>query len=336
MALTVPIDTGWHPLVEGIPPGWASGWGRDRHGLFAELTVEVPGDWRGVVQRLRWIPPGQFRMGSPEDEPERYNQESPLIEISLVHGFWLFDAPVTQALWQAVMGDNPSEYKSAQRPVETVSWDDAQRFIAAMNTRFAGLDLRLPSEAEWEYTCRAETTTATYAGPLEIVGTNNAPVLDAIAWYGGNCGRNWDLENGFDISVFPDKQYDDQKGGTRPVKGKHPNSWGLYDMLGIIWEWCADVWSESHEGANIRGHPRQAGSQQDASRVIRGGSWRNAARVVRAASRYGLDAGSRSIILGFRCAGGHVVSSGKLGTDAHGREAEPRLASADPNRAERG
>lgn len=253
----------------------------------------------GVTQLLRWIRPDRFRMRSPVDEPGRVVTEGPEHEVTIGRGFWLFDTPCTQALWQAVMGENPSRFKSPDRPVENVSWDDCQVFLELLNERVAGLELCLPSEAQWEYACRAGTKTASYVGPIEILGKNNAPSLDPIAWYGGNSGEGFDLDDGYDSSGWRDKQYPHTKAGTRPVKKKKPNAWGLYDMLGNVWEWCSDGHPES--GPATVTDP--IGSLESGSRrVRRGGSWHNDARSVRSAYRRWSDPGRRSDNLGFRCA----------------------------------
>ena len=292
--------TAHHPLMHGHPPDWASGWGEDRYGVWVELTLGE------ATQRMRWIGPGRFLMGSPEDEPGRYGEadhegrynEGPRHEVRLSCGYWLFETPVTQALWDAVMGSNPSRFVDPARPVEQVSWDDATEFLAKVNARVPDLDLVLPTEAQWEYACRAGTDAATYAGPMEILGERNAPILDAIAWYGGNSGVGFELENGYDSSGWREKQYEHNRAGTRPVALKVPNAWGLYDMLGNVWEWCADDLGKY--GSDQVNDP--VGSLDNAQRALRGGSWVNYARYVRAAGRYADDRDDRDDCIGFRCA----------------------------------
>jgi formylglycine-generating enzyme required for sulfatase activity len=280
-------------------PDWADTIGRDEFGVF--VTIVVPAlRGRPVVQRLRWIPPGQFMMGSPDDEPGRWDNEGPRHQVTIGDGFWLFDTPCTQALWRAVMGRNPSEFKSSARPVETVGFDDVQRFLVRLNQRLPGLDLVLPSEAQWEYACRAGTETATYAGPMVIPGDNNAPVLDKIAWYGGNSGVGFDLKIGEDSSGWPDKQYPHTRAGTRAVATKAPNPWGLYDMLGNVWEWCADYGHGNYDGAPDDGSAWLDPGEGEAVRVVRGGSWNVVARYVRAACRSRYDPAFRCNALGFR------------------------------------
>jgi formylglycine-generating enzyme required for sulfatase activity len=291
-------------------PPWARAVGRDRFGLWAELRVAD-----GVVQRLRWIPPGRFLMGSPQNEAGRDTDEIQHEE-TIERGFWMFDTPCTQAVWEAVMGGNPSRFRSPTRPVEQVTWHDCKDFLARLNGRLEGLELSLPSEAQWEYACRAGTTTATYVGDLKILGLYHAPVLDGIAWYGGNCGVGFDLAEGVDTSGWREKQYDFGRGGTRPVGQKRPNDRGLYDMLGNVWEWCADAYR------SYRGGQEPA----SADRVLRGGSWVSYARYVRAAYRHSSEPGSRDGFVGFRCAefSGRQEPDGFEPASDPERVAEPR------------
>jgi len=303
-------------------PKWASAIGRDRYGLWAELTIEGNAAkpptkrafWRRktapskappvpVRQRLRWVPPGRFLMGSPPDEEGRFPNEGPQHEVTIAEGFWMFDTPCTQALWEALMGENPSEFKSPDRPVENVSWDDCRKFVESINEKLrlekAGLSLSLPSEAQWEYACRAGTMAATYAGPLKAQGANNAPILHEIAWYGGNSGIEFELSNSWDASKWPEKQFEFSKAGTHPVARKKANPWGLYDMLGNVWEWCEDVWVQDYTESS---RAATAADSAFAHRVIRGGSWGNDAQGVRAAYRYPYRPSGRDRYLGFRCA----------------------------------
>ncbi len=254
-----PPGTWAHPLQRGVPPAWASEWGEDRlHGPWCAINV---GD---VVQRLRWIPPGVFWMGSPEDEEGRFPDEGPRQLMSIESGFWIFDTPCTQGLWEAVMGANPSRFKVADHPVESVSWQECQEFLTSLNSRLDGLQLSLPSEAQWEYSCRAGTGTARYSENL-----------DGIAWYGANSGRQ-----------------------THSVGSKEANSWGLYDTLGNVREWCADVWADDYSD-----RARASASESpSARRVVRGGSWLIGAQGVRAAFRDRQEPSARGVDLGFRCA----------------------------------
>ena len=328
-------------------PKWASAIGRDKYGLWAEFTIEgnvaKPPTKRAakkksappmvplgpVRQRLRWIPPGRFLMGSPPDEEGRYSGEGPQHEVTIAEGFWMFDTPCTQALWEALMGENPSEFQSPNRPVENVSWEDCRKFVEKINEKFdfekVGLSLSLPSEAQWEYACRAGTTTATYAGPLKIEGSNNAPILDAIAWYGGNSGIDFELSNGYDASKWPEKQFEFDKAGTHPVARKKANPWGLHDTLGNVWEWCKDVWVEDYTEKSRAAVSYSA----SALRVVRGGSWSRLARSVRAAFRNHDERSHRNYDLGFRCAEFRqgVVSGARQGSEAVTAAGEVTLGS---------
>jgi len=294
-------------------PTWASEAGRDRHGLWAELKIGPK-----VSQRLRWIYPGRFQMGSPEGEAGRFENEGPQREVRIERGFWIFATPCTQELWEAVMGENPSRFRSPTRPVEQVSWEDCRNFLERLNGRVEDLVLSLPSEAQWEYACRAGTETATYAGDVEILSDFNAPVLDGIAWYAGNCGVGFELTDGRDMSKLRDKQHKFERGGTRPVGLKLPNAWGLHDMLGNVWEWCADAYREEGSGE----------SKATADRVVRGGSWFSGARYVRAACRSCNVPRYRHDVIGFRCAEfreGLVSGGGDRAKIASDRLAEPRV-----------
>jgi len=188
--------------------------------------------------------------------------------VKVFEGFWLGDTPVTQALWTAVMGKNPSKFKNdPNQPVESVSWDNCQQFLEHTTA------LLLPSEVQWEYACRAGTQTATWLGDLEIVN-KMAPLLEDIAWYWGNSNNE-----------------------THVVKQKEANPWALYDMLGNVYEWCASSISQyldaRDEITHVRGSP-----------VFRGGSWHSGARIVRAAVRDAGKSGACSAYLGFRLARG--------------------------------
>ena len=288
------------PLDGGDAPSWACAWGDDRYGVYATLRV------KGVEHRLRWIPPGRFEMGSPEDEAGRCGDEEPAWserqhEVVLTRGYWLGETPVTQSLWATVMGKNPSRFKSSDRPVEQVSWLESMKFVERLNAGVPGLDARLPTEAEWEHACRAGTKTATWAGDLDILGDNHAPVLAPIAWYGGNSGVSFDLAEGYDSSGWPAKEFRHTKAGTRIVGQKSSNPWGLYDMLGNVWEWCSD-WHAPYE---MTPAVDPAVAELGTVRVLRGGSWNNYARLVRAASRYAFDPGSANGVFGLRLARGH-------------------------------
>ncbi|HRR75140.1 MAG TPA: bifunctional serine/threonine-protein kinase/formylglycine-generating enzyme family protein [Myxococcota bacterium] len=217
-----------------------------------------------IFHTLRFvhIPAGTFMMGSPKDEDGRYSYEKQH-KVTLTSPFEMMVTPVTQSLWQFVMGNNPSHFKGPDLPVERVSWNDVQDFIQKLNQMLGTNNLRLPTEAEWEYACRAGTTGARYGE------------LDKIAWYGGNSGSK-----------------------THPVGTKAPNAWGLYDMLGNVWEWCQDWYGDYPSGSVTD----PTGPSTGSARVDRGGSWSDSARGVRAADRSYDDPGYRLFILGLRLA----------------------------------
>jgi formylglycine-generating enzyme required for sulfatase activity len=203
-------------------------------------------------------------MGSPEDEEGRFPDAGQRHLVSIDYGFWIFDTPCTQSLWEAVMRENHSRFKGAARPVESVSWEECQEFLTALNSRLDGLELSLPSEAQWEYACRAGTEAARYSDNL-----------DAIAWYSENSGKE-----------------------THSVAGKEANFWGLYDMLGNVWERCAAA-PMNDNAAKAR---TSAGESAFAHREMRGGSSSDDARKVRAACRDVDEPSFRNDVVGFRCA----------------------------------
>lgn len=211
------------------------------------------------------IPAGSFEMGSNIDP-----SEMPVHSVTINRTFAMGKTEVTQGQWKAVMGNNPSKFDKCgdNCPVEQVSWDDVQEFIEKLN-EMTGKQYRLPTEAEWEYACRA-------GGRHEYCGSDN---LDSIAWYGGlakpvgNSGKT-----------------------TNPVATRQANAWGLYDMSGNVWEWVEDVYYNDYNGAPADGSARQGDSMM---RVPRGGSWSYSQRV---SKRSGSESDYRFATIGFRLA----------------------------------
>jgi formylglycine-generating enzyme required for sulfatase activity len=291
-------------LLLGAFPFGATGCGArraardDREGRAA---AECPAGYVGIA-------PVSFTMGSPESEEGREDGETQH-SVTITRAYCMKATEVTQGEWQAVMGGNPSGFAScgANCPVEQVSWDHAVGYANALSRReglpecyagttFTGLTCtgyRLPTEAEWEYAARAGTMGATYGGNLTIRGERNGPALDPIAWYGGNSGVSYD--GAVDCSSWADKQFPSERCGTHPVGQKQPNAWGLYDMLGNVWEWTGDRPGE-YSGAVIDPPGPATGSH----RVFRGGSWSNTPAYARAAFRNFGTTGHRSGTLGFR------------------------------------
>jgi formylglycine-generating enzyme required for sulfatase activity len=250
-----------------------------------------------IGMRFVYIKPGTFMMGSPKNEPGRYDNET-LHKVTLTRGYYLQTTEVTQGQWKKVMGSNPSEFKNCGNdcPVETVSWDDAQTFIKKLNKMEGGTRYRLPTEAEWEFACRAGSDRAIYTGKLTIKGEINGPELDPIAWYRGNSGVTY--EGGYDSSGWSEKQYESKTSGTHPVAQKKPNDWGLYDMIGNVCELCSDRYGDYLSKPVT--DPRGASSGSD--RVLRGGSWDDSAGDCRSASRIIPDQRYRDYDIGFRVA----------------------------------
>ena len=205
-------------------------------------------------------------MGATSEQKNPDDDEKPTHQVTL-SSYYIGETEVTQALWTAVMGDNPSWFKGDNLPVEQVSWEDCQTFIGKLNG-LTGKRFRLPTEAEWEYAARGgnRSNHTQYSG---------GSMIDDVAWYGGNSGNK-----------------------THSVKTKKPNELGLYDISGNVWEWCQDWYG--YYGSNAQTNPTGPGS--GSNRVIRGGSWLNFVRDCRSSFRGNRSPGGHNVNLGFRLA----------------------------------
>ncbi|MFM9103283.1 MAG: formylglycine-generating enzyme family protein, partial [Cyanobium sp.] len=246
----------------------------------------------GPSLTMLWIPPGRFWMGSPAEEAERSEDEGPQHLVQL-QGFFLAQTPITQAQWRSVaqwqplrgekpwavkLNPEPSRFKGDHRPVETVSWHEAMEFCRRLSQR-TGRRYTLPSEAQWEYACRAGTTTPFHFG--ETISTK-------LANYDGN-------------HAYADGPEGEYRKETTDVGTFPANAWGLHDMHGNVWEWCADHWHSSYEGAPEDGSPwLDANAKEDEYRLLRGGSWVNHPRNCRSAYRLNRLPGLRLYFIGFR------------------------------------
>ncbi len=239
-------------------------------------TTTVPnGDYSNSLgMTFKLIPAGTFMMGSPEDEPGRWDDET-RHQVTLTKSFYMQTTEVTQGQWKAVMGSNPSYFPNCgdNCPVETVSWDDVQGFITALNGRGEGT-YRLPTEAEWEYAARAGTSTPFYFG--QCLSTNQ-----------GNYDGNYPL------SGCSEGEY---RAKTIPAASLQANGWGLYDMYGNVWEWVQD-WYGAYPTGSVTD---PAGPNIGSDRVHRGGSWYSFARFCRSAYRYRYSPDNRFSYLGLR------------------------------------
>ena len=255
-----------------------------------EKKIYVPFESSDFVK----ITPGCFTMGSAFGEEARQNDELDH-PVCLTNDFMMGKYEVTQAQWEAVMGKNPAYFKGCGTncPVERVSWSDVQTFIFRLNL-MTNDNYRLPTEAEWEYAARSNTSTATYAGDIELEGSNNAPGLNKIAWYSGNTKVKY--KGGKYCEDWDEKQFSSIRCGTQPVGRKQPNSWGLYDMIGNVWE-LTDDWYGSFS-SKTSNDPRGAATGD--LKVAKGGNWSDSLQQNRAASRYGFAVKEKANNLGFR------------------------------------
>ncbi|MEH1825670.1 MAG: SUMF1/EgtB/PvdO family nonheme iron enzyme [Nostoc sp.] len=233
----------------------------NRSNREAKYFIENLGN--GITLEMVQIPGGSFMMGSPEKEAERDQDESPQHQVK-VPGFFMGKYALTQAQYQAIMGSNPSNFKGEKRPVEQVTWDEAVEFCKKLSQK-TGKTYRLPSEAEWEYACRAGTTTPFYFG--ETITTD-------LVNYNGN-----------DPYGFAPKGEDRQQ--TIDVGKFLPNSFALYDMHGNVWEWCQDVYNDNYYSSAPKDGSAWLTGKDNNIKVLRGGSWNNQSWYCRSAERIG-------------------------------------------------
>ena len=256
-----PISSGVAPPVTFEPAlGQVPAGSPPVAGLNTIISKAVPS------LKLVQIPAGEFWMGASDNDSEAQPDERPQHLVRITKPFYMATTPVTQRQWKAVMKTNNSHFRDDDRPVADVSWDDAKEFckrLSALEGLPVAKGYRLPTEAEWEYAARGGTTGARYGD------------LDSVAWFGSNSGSN-----------------------THPVGQKSPNAYGLYDMLGNVWEWCEDWYDKDWYSRMPEQNPLNNNSSQ--YRVVHGGSWGNIAGSVRASYRYWFYPDGRHISVGFR------------------------------------
>ena len=216
--------------------------------------------------RMVFVEGGEFMMGSPDDEEDAFDNEKPQHKV-WVDSFFIGKYEVTQRLWKEIMGNNPSEFKGDNLPVDHASWNKVQEFIKKLNQK-TGLRFRLPTEAEWEYACRGGKLSRGY----KYSGSNN---VNEVGWYWSNSGKK-----------------------THPVGLKKPNELGIYDMSGNVWEWCSDWYDENYYSESPYRNP--AGPSSGSYRIIRGGSWSYNAGDLRCAYRGNYDIADWYYSFGFR------------------------------------
>ena len=271
----LPVKTGEEfkpPVVDAPAPA--------EHDVSKTVTIDLGG---GVTMELVLIESGEFLMGSPSSEAKRGGDEGPQHRVRISESFYLGKYEVTQSQWRAVMGSDPSYFEGDNLPVEVVSWNDCQEFCRKLSER-TGRTIRLPTEAEWEYSCRAGTTT-----PFHFGSTISTDQVNYDGNYPYGAGRK---------GVYREK--------TTPVGSFPANAWGLYDMHGNVWEWCGDWYGEDYYASSPGTDPAGPGSGED--RVLRGGSWYDGARGCRCALRSGLWPDGLDFI-GFRVVAGTLPFS---------------------------
>jgi formylglycine-generating enzyme required for sulfatase activity len=237
------------------------------------MLVRIKHFTNGIGMKFVWIPAGSFMMGSPKEEKEREDNEIQH-KVTLSKGYYMGVHLVTQGQWQAVMGKNPSHFQGEMNlPVDSVSWDDCQEFIKKLREKDTR-PYRLPSEAEWEFACRAGTKTPFHFG--ETISTDQAN-------YNGNF-------------TYGDGKKGKYREKTTPVGSFPANAWGLHDMHGTLWEWCQDWYGEYKQNNVVDPQGPDAGN----ARVLRGGSWDFTPEFCRSAFRSWYVPGHRLNFIGFR------------------------------------
>ena len=237
-----------------------------------EITLEL-GD--NITMKLVLIPAGKFLMGSPDDEIDRFKDEGPQHEVTISKPFYMGVYEVTQEQYEQVVGENPSDFKGAQNPVENLFWEHAVEFCGKLSARTCKI-VTVPTEAEWEYACRAGTTTPFNTG--ETISTDQANYDGRYVYGAGGKG-----------------QYRQE---TLPVGSFKPNRWGLYDMHGNVWEWCSDLYGRHYYASSEDTDPQ--GPATGSHRMLRGGAHFRGPRYCRSANRDRHLGGFRYDIGGFR------------------------------------
>ncbi len=282
-------------LIPEFPPRWAEVFGEDDYGIFTECSHQ------GVTFVWRWIHPGRFLMGSGDEDKTAYDEEKPQHEVTITPGFWLGETPVTQAQWEAITSERPSHFQGEQNPVERITWNDSVAFAQSLQLIFPGLLAALPTEAQWEYACRAGTASAFHDGSACTKPKGLDPALDRLGWFNKNSGVT-----------------------TYPVKLKAANPWGLFDLHGNVWEWCRD----SRRTYTSEAQQEPIGVIDPNERIVRGGSWINEAQFCRSAFRGRRKPSFRHHDIGFRLSAAHEPSL------TAPREAAPQVTERPPVRIE--
>ena len=263
---TLPLASGYGSEGEAA---MQANFAEKEHTAGARMVLTI----KDVEYAFRWCPAGTFMMGSPQDEAGRVGNET-LHQVVLSRGFWMLETEVTQTMWEGVIGNNPSNFKGVKLPVECVTWNDCQEYIKKLNDLDVvpkGYRFSLPTEAQWEYACRAGTTTAYHFG---------STLANDKANFGNNVGQ------------------------TKYVGSYPANAWGLHDMHGNVWEWCLD-WYGDYPNVSVTD---PTGAVKGSARVLRGGNGSRVAKDCRSAIRGSFVPSGWYFDLGLRVS---LVSSGE-------------------------